>query len=178
MLRAMVLACACLAAGAALAQGQEPLQSPVLVIDQDRLFAESQLGAAALSRIEDDARTLAAENRRIEAELLEEERALTEERDTLSIEAFTERANAFDEKVQRLRNEQDTKVRALTRAREEARGEFLGDIGGVLSEIARERGAVVMIDRRQVFLSVDAIDVTDEAIERINRVLGATGAEE
>lgn len=149
----------------------------MLVIDQDRLFAESQIGAAALTRIEGDARSLAAENRKIEAELLEEERALTEERNTLTIEEFTERANAFDEKVQRLRNEQDTKVRALTRAREEARSEFLGDIGGILSDIARERGAVVMIDRRQVFLSVDSIDVTDEAIARINRALG-TPAEE
>lgn len=171
VLRAIVLALACLVACPALGQSPESLQSPVLVIDQDRLFAESQLGAAALSRIEGDARSLAAENRQIEAELLEEERALTEERAELSVEEFTERANSFDEKVRRLRNEQDAKARALTRAREEARSQFLGDIGDVLSDIARERGAVVMLDRRQVFLSVDAIDVTDEAIARINRAL-------
>lgn len=179
--RAAVLA---LVAGlllAAQATGQpteERLQSPVLIIDQDRLFAESQLGAAALGRIEDEARALAAENRRIEAELLDEERALTEERARLAIPEFTARATAFDEKVQRLRSEQDTKARALARAREEARADFLGEIGGVLSDIAREREAVVMLDRRQVFLSVDAIDVTDEAIARINAALVSPGAAE
>lgn len=151
--------------------GGQVLRSPVLIIDQDRLFSESRIGSAALLEIEDDARDLAAENRRIEAELLEEERALTEDRATLSVSEFTERANAFDDKVQRLRSEQDAKSRALARAREEARAAFLGDIGGVLSDIARERGAVVMLDRRQVFLSIDAIDVTDEAIERINTAL-------
>jgi len=172
---ATALAAFCLLAGPAPAQeegtGGEPLQSPVLILDQDRLFAESQLGAAALGRIEDDARALASENRRIEAELLEEERALTEERARLTVEEFTARANAFDDKVQQLRAEQDAKARALARAREEARADFLGEIGGVLSDIARERGAVVMLDRRQVFLSVDAIDVTDEAIVRINRAV-------
>ncbi|MDJ1008153.1 MAG: OmpH family outer membrane protein [Paracoccaceae bacterium] len=163
------------AAASVSAQSAEALRSPVLIIDQDRLFAESQLGAAALRRIEDDARRLAAENRRIEAELLEEERALTERRASLTPEAFTAEANVFDEKVQRLRSEQDTKARALAQAREEARADFLGEIGGVLSEIALERGAVVMLDRRQVFLSVDAIDVTDEAIDRINVALGTAG---
>lgn len=157
---------------------QEVLQSPVLIIDQDRLFTESQLGAAAVARIEDEARALAAENRRIEAELLEEEQALTAIRGSLAIEEFTERANAFDQKVQRLRAEQDAKARALERARSEARAAFLGEIGDVLSSIARERGAVVMLDRRQVFLSVDAIDVTDEAIERINRALGTAAGQQ
>lgn len=186
-LAAAALAAACLLTAPADAQqatqqtsGPDgaPLQSPVLIIDQDRLFAESQLGAAALGRIEEDARALAAENRRIEAELLEEERALTDERALLTPEEFTDRANAFDQKVQRLRSEQDSKARALSRSREEARADFLGDIGGVLSDIARERGAVVMLDRRQVFLSVDAIDVTDEAIVRINRaVSGEDGAD-
>ncbi len=176
---AAVIAVFCLLAAPAPAQkaGGEgaPLQSPVLIIDQDRLFAESQLGADALGRIEDEARALAAENRRIEAELLQEERALTEERPGLAAEEFTARATAFDDKVQRLRAEQDAKARELARAREEVRADFLGEIGGVLSDIARERGAVVMLDRRQVFLSVDAIDVTDEAIERINRAVGEAG---
>src|SRR6056297_648988 len=161
---AAVIAVFCLLAAPAPAPAQKaggegaPLQSPVLIIDQDRLFAESQLGADALGRIEDEAR------------------ALAEERPGLAAEEFTARATAFDDKVQRLRAEQDAKARELARAREEVRADFLGEIGGVLSDIARERGAVVMLDRRQVFLSVDAIDVTDEAIERINRAVGEAGS--
>ncbi len=38
----------------------------------------------------------------------------------------------------------------------------------VLSDLVRERGAVVVLDRRDVFLSADAIDITDEAIARLN----------
>ena len=62
-----------------------------------------------------------AENRRIEAELTAEERTLTEIRDDLSPVQFRARAAAFDEKVQRLRREQDEKARALGQTDEEAR---------------------------------------------------------
>ena len=31
-----------------------------------------------------------------------------------------------------------------------------------------ERGALIVLDRRDVFLSADRIDITDEAIERVN----------
>ncbi|MEL7025807.1 MAG: OmpH family outer membrane protein [Pseudomonadota bacterium] len=160
-----------LAAPVAAQNDTRPVQSLILVVDQERLLAESQLGAAVLGEIEAEARSLAAENRAIEAELLAEEQALTEQRDTLAPSEFTDAANAFDEKVRRLRSEQDTKSRALNRAGDEARQAFFGDIGGILSDIARERGAVVMLERRQAFLSVDTIDITDEAIERINLTL-------
>ncbi|MEL7104646.1 MAG: OmpH family outer membrane protein [Pseudomonadota bacterium] len=164
----------CLAVLPFAAGAQDPVaQSQVLVIDQERLFSESQLGAAALSEIETAALELAAENRRIEAELLAEEQALTQQRAEMSPAEFSGLADAFDAKVQRLRDEQDTKSRALTRARDEAQQAFFGDVGGILSAIARERGAVVMLERRQVFLSVDVIDVTDEAIERINAALSS-----
>lgn len=164
-----------LIATGAVAQGPSPASSVILIIDQDRLFTETNLGERALRELDDQARALAAENRRIEAELLAEERELTEQRPTLSPESFTELADAFDAKVQRLREEQDAKSRELARLREERRQAFFGEIGDVLSDITRERGAVVMLDRRQVFLALDSIDVTDEAIRRINAALGDGG---
>lgn len=145
--------------------------SLILIIDQERLFTESQLGAAALAEIEEAARQLAAENRTIEAVLLEEEQALTIRRTEVTPAEFSVLADAFDQKVRRLRDEQDAKSRALAQARDEANQSFLGEVGGILSAIAIERGAVVMLERRQVFLSIDTIDITDEAIARINEAI-------
>ena len=44
-------------------------------------------------------------------------------------------------------------------------------MAGIISEIVRDKGAVVVIDRRDVFLSADRIDITDEAIELVNETL-------
>ena len=143
--------------------------SPVLTIDQDRLFSETVLGAEARAEIERQAQDLATENARIESELIAEEGELTEQRATMDPVAFRQLADEFDQRVQTIRAEQDEKVRQLGRLRDEARAEFFNEIGTILSEIVREKGALVVLDRRQVILSADRIDITDEAILRVNQ---------
>jgi Skp family chaperone for outer membrane proteins len=171
-MRAAVVAAWLLGAGAAFAQTQAApqveLPPPVLTIDADRLLAESAFGRALAAEVDTAARTLADENRRIEADLLAEEKDLTERRAMMSPDEFRPMADAFDEKVQRLRAEQDEKERALTDLREEGRQRFFREAVPVLSEIVREQGALVLLDRRDVFLSADAIDITDVAIARID----------
>lgn len=161
-------------AGSCMSVSAQPLElsvSPILVIDQERLFSESRLGERISSEIEAASDTLAAENRRIEAELVAEELSLTERRSSLPPEEFRALADAFDAKVQRLRAEQDEKERALQARGEADRQAFLNSIVPVLGAIAGERGAVAILDRRAVFLSADRIDVTDEAIRRLNAAI-------
>ena len=165
-------------AGGLVGAGAQPLDlsvSPILVIDQERLFSDSRLGERISSEIEAATETLAAENRRIEAELVAEELSLTERRSSLPPEEFRALADAFDAKVQRLRAEQDEKERALQARGEAERQAFLNSILPVLGAIARERGAVAILDRRAVFLSAERIDVTDEAISRLNAAIDQQG---
>lgn len=142
--------------------------SPILTIDQERLFVETRLALRGTAEIEAEALALAEENRRIEEELSTEERVITERREGMTPEEFTSLANAFDEKVQRIRAEQDGKARALAARQEAARQAFFVEIGGILSDIVRERGADIVLDRRDVFLSADRVDITDEVIDRVN----------
>jgi Skp family chaperone for outer membrane proteins len=169
----LAMAVAWVAGGAAAQPAQLEVPPPVLTIDADRLLAESAFGRALAQEVEDAARRLAEENRRIEADLLEEERALTERRSGLAPEDFRPLADAFDEKVQRLRTEQDEKERALSTLREQGRQRFFQQTVPILSEIVREQGALVLLDRRDVFLSADSIDITDLAIARIDATVAA-----
>lgn len=143
-------------------------QVPILTIDQDRLFAETRLGGETLAKLEAQAKELAAENEKIEAELIAEEGELTEIRGTLPAEEFRALADEFDQRVQQIRGQQDEKARDLNRQRDEARSVFFNEVAEILSEIVREKGALIVVDRRDVFLSADRIDITDEAIERVN----------
>ncbi|MBJ3762888.1 OmpH family outer membrane protein [Maribius pontilimi] len=149
-----------------------PLRLPVVVVDQERLFDDSEYGQRVLAEIDSRSEELAAENRRIEAELTAEERALTELRKTVSQDVFRARAAAFDARVTQLRAEQDAKLRAVSRLRDEARQTFYGLIGDVLRQILAERGALVLLDRRAVLSAVDAADITPLAIRRIDAEIG------
>ena len=146
------------------------IPSPILIIDQDKLFSETHLGVTALQELEASARVLADENEQIEAELVAREQELTELRSTMSTQEFRELADEFDARVEKNRSEQDEKARELNRQREEVRQTFFQDVASVISEIVREKGAVVVLNRRNVFLSADSIDITDEAIQRVNEM--------
>ncbi len=157
-------------ASGALAQDSQQFSvpPPILTINQDRLVSETIRGARIASELEAQVAALADENAEIESQLVAQEQELTERRETLTPDEFRALADAFDLEVQRIRAEQDEKAREINVLRENARQTFLNEAALVISEIVRERGALVVLDRRDVFLSADSIDITDEAIRRIN----------
>lgn len=147
------------------------LQSPILTVDSERMFSASAFGRKVAEEIERRGAELAAENRRIEAELAEEERALTERRAEMEPDAFRAAADAFDERVMRLRREQDAKARALAQRGEQARRRFFKAARPVLEQMMVEAGAAVIVEQRSVFMSLEVIDITEEAIERLDATI-------
>lgn len=160
------------AAGSAPDQGGNPAPpvvfASILTLDDERFFADSVFGKSVIARQERDSRALIDENRRIEAALEAEEKDLTIRRTTLSREEFAPLAEAFNEKVEGIRKAQDAKTRDLQRGFDADRQRFLEAARPVLAEVMGARGAVAIIDSRAVFVGFDNIDVTDEAIARLD----------
>ena len=148
------------------------LRSPVLIIDTERVFAESLFGLRIAAQVQADSEALVTENRRIEAALTEEERSLTVRRPTMTVEAFRTEADAFDERVQGIRRAQDAKQRALQDGIVTGRDQFLQAATPILGQIMQESAAAVILDRRSVFLGIGTIDITDQAIDRIDAAIG------
>jgi Skp family chaperone for outer membrane proteins len=160
------------AASAAEQVAAEQVVVPFLTIDQEALFARSAFGRRMQAELEAATAALAAENRRIETELAEEERRLTALRGTMDPAEFRALADDFDARVVALRRTQDAKTRDLARRPDEARAVFLRAALPVLAQIARDRGAVAILDARAVLISAEAIDITDEAIAQLDTAIG------
>lgn len=152
--------------------GAAQIRSPVLVIDSDVLYRDSAYGRRVLADVEAERLSLAGENRQIEADLTEEEQSLTDQRASLDPETFRDLADAFDEKVRSIRRAQDSKARALSLRLEDSRGTFLSAAAPVLEAMMREAGAAVVLERRSVFLSLTVVDITRNAVTRIDEELG------
>ena len=147
-------------------------RAPILMIDRNRLFTESAFGRAAEARFEAESEALIAENLRLEQALEAEERELTDQRATLEPEAFQTLAQEFDAKTEAIRAAQDTKSRAITAQRDADRQRFLQAAVPVLGELMSDAGAVAIFDKEMVILSLRGVDITDEAIARIDAALG------
>ena len=104
--------------------------------------------------------------------MLIEEKELSELRKILSIDEFRPKALEFDKKVTIIRNEQGEKEENLIRKARKAESEFFKKIYPLLYELLLDRGGLVLVDQRNIILWDNSVDITDEAIEIINRVLG------
>lgn len=149
--------------------------TPILTIDSERLFLNSDFGRRVAREIETSGNELATENRQIEAELAQAEQDLTDRRASMSPEEFRPLADAFDERVQETRQAQAAKSRSLNELLDQERETFLNAAGPVLQELMVEVGATVVLERRTVFISSNSSDITSSAIERINEKLGEGG---
>lgn len=148
---------------------------PVVTLNQDRLFAESQFGQRVQDEIEQASVALVQDNRVLELALLEEELQLTAQRAEMTEEEFRPLADEFDQRVEAIRTEQVSRLRDLNAQAEAARRFFILATTPVLLELLRERGAVAVLDSRAVIYAIDGADITDLAIDRINREIGDGG---
>ena len=136
-----------------------------------KLYRSSDFGKNIISNNNIARQALQNENDELELELLSEEKELSELRKTLSLDKFGPKALKFDEKVSIIRTEQGIKEEDLKNmARQEEAG-FYKKIYPLLYELLLDRGGLLLIDKRNVILWDSSVDITDDAIELINRVL-------
>lgn len=168
------LAIMVLASSPVVAQSIGVVQSDVLVVNPDQLFAETRLGQRMTDELQAERDALIALNRDLEQQLETEEQALTELRAETSPEEFRAMADAFDRKVQQIRQDSERRARDLERSRSQAPVAFMRVVEPVLIEIMRDAEAAVILDSRATLLSVEEVDITDLAISRVDATIGDT----
>lgn len=147
------------------------LPTPILTLDQNRLYTGSRFGQQMLAETDAAAKALAAENRDIEAALEAEETALAERRAALPPAEFQQLAQTFDAKVREIRRARDARARDLAARQDQSQRAFLEKVGPVLAQILIEKGADLILDRSSIIISSSRIDITDLAIARIDASL-------
>jgi Skp family chaperone for outer membrane proteins len=88
------------------------------------------------------------------------------------LDVFRTEAEDFDAKAQNIRSAQDAKERALEDTLAQGRDQFFEVTRPILGQLMVDRGAFAILDRRSVILSLGSIDVTEEAIARIDALIG------
>lgn len=170
VIRGICLGAALIWSGAAEAQFLP--NSPVLTLDQDRLYVASSFGQRVQRELQEQSAALSEQNRKIESALEEEERRLTDERADMEPSAFAELARDFDERVTGIRRAQSAKSDNIRRISEAERARFFEAAYPVLLALIEETGAVAILNNAAVIFSVRQIDITDTAIARVNAAIG------
>ena len=140
----------------------------VIVVDTQRVIHESKAGKAIEAQLQQRFATYQKDFAKQEAELKSTRQALQKQQTILAQDAFTAKAKEFDMHVGEVgRNEQQAQ-RALLVAQNEAMAKEIGAIREILEEIAKKRGANLVLDRAAVMFFDAAFDVTDEVLKRLD----------
>lgn len=149
-----------------------PLVAPILTVDQDVLFAGSDWGKRTQRVLDEEGGKIEAENERLADQLSAEEATLTQQRGTMDPAEFRRQAEAFDTRATEVRRQRAQVVQDLNAWAEADRTAFYRAALPMMGEMMQERGAVAVLDRRTVFVSLDAIDMTQALVARLNATLG------
>lgn len=144
----------------------------ILTVDQEALFTDSDWGRRTQRVLEEEGGKIEAENERLAAQLSAEEAELTSQRGALDPAEFRRQAEAFDIRATEVRRQRAQVVQDLNAWAEADRVAFYRAALPLMGEMMQERGAVAVLDRRTVFVSLDAIDMTQDLVARLNAELG------
>ncbi len=167
-----VLAVVALLAFSGPAAAQDPLPGvTIAVVDMERLLQESDAAINIQEQLDVEREAFAAEVTRLEEELRASEQELRRQRTVLAQDAFNEQLRAFEERAATTQREVQARNRALEAGLNQALSVLLNNAREVVAEIAQERGANVVLARRQVLLADRSLELTEAVMAALNERL-------
>ncbi|MBI1233280.1 MAG: OmpH family outer membrane protein [Alphaproteobacteria bacterium] len=155
-------------------------QTNVLIMNEERIIAESQVGQHISTRMQAIRAEMDGELQALLTPIQEESDRLNAETASLTPEAIQarpdlmQRIQALNAQAQQAEALRQRLAQELQATQRQAMRPVLEALQAVLQEVVAERGAQILIDRSAVVYADPAIDVSDSVIERLNQRLPTT----
>lgn len=152
----------------------------ILVINEETILTESQVGRHIASQLETIGREIQTELEQAAAPINQENEALQAETSALSQDAIQQRPDLIQriqqlqQNAQQLERLRRLRQQELVATERQALQPVLQALQGVLQEVVNERNATVLLDQSQVVYAAESIDVTRTVIERLDQRLQTT----
>lgn len=140
----------------------------VLIINMQRVFREADAARSIQKQAEEIRESIQQQLATYQESLRDEEQELVALRQTLPPAEFSARVEDFETRVRALKRASSERGSTLQKALFDANEELKKRLRPELIAIMQERSAAIMLDERNVVISARALDVTGEAIERLN----------
>ncbi|MAY89636.1 MAG: hypothetical protein CMN00_00400 [Rickettsiales bacterium] len=147
------------------------------VIDMQKILNESIAYQGVVEQFEDIRRVHRNKMTKQEDQIRDEESKLFKQKNIISKEAYAKKGQEILKKINNLKQQKNTDVKKFEIAFEKATNRIQKALVDVLSVIANERGLNLVLAKNQVLLVGKDIDLTDNAIKQLNKVLSSVKLE-
>ena len=149
----------------------ENTNSSIGVVDMKKILAQSKAYQSLVDQFEDVRRKHRNTFTKQEDIIRDEESELLKQKNILSKEAYAEKVKALGRKINDLKGKQATEAQKFETAFERSTGKIQGALVDVLSVIASKKQLNLVLAKSQVILVGKDIDLTDDAVKELNKVL-------
>ena len=141
------------------------------IIDINKVLTESKAAVDATKQIETIQKKSDDESKEEDEMIINEREKLIEQQSVMAPEAFEIKVADFEKKVQKYQIERQEKLRKLDQMVQIARAKILEEVKPIINDYASELGITVILEKNDVILSADDMDMTNEVIKRLNKNL-------
>lgn len=159
-----------LAAPAAQAQAAEQ-QLTIAILSVQDIMQEAAAGKGLQSEIQKREQALKAELEKRENALLAADQQLAQQRGSLSQEEFAKKRNELGKQLAEVRNYAQTQRSAIATIARKGETQMLQALIQIVAEIAEARQITLVLNKAQVVIAPNELDITDEAMEKLNAKL-------
>lgn len=157
------------------AQGADaaPASPIVVVVDTQRVLEESKAGKTIQSQMQQRVSTYQKTISKQDQELSAAQQDLQRQQAILAQDAFALKVKEFDQRVNDARKRAQEAQQNLQESQREAFGKVEYAMLQVVADLAKERGANLVLNKSTVVMFDTHFDVSDEIIKRLNEKLPA-----
>jgi Skp family chaperone for outer membrane proteins len=167
----LIVVLATLAAAAAQAQPQPARLPAALIVDMAQILQEAKAGKEVQSTINQQYAAYSKEVAQQEDELQKGGAELERQRTVLAPELYNTRARELQQRYDTLGKSVQAKRQALQQSLNEAMDKVKGGALEVIADIVKERRADLVLQKQAVVFEAEGMDVTTEAITRLDKKL-------
>jgi len=141
------------------------------IIDINKVLTESKAAIDATKQIEKIQKKSEQDSKNEDELIIKEREKLIEQQSVMAPEAFEVKVADFEKKVQAYQIERQEILRKLDKMVQVARAKILDEVKPIINDYANELGITVILEKNNVILSADDMDMTDEVIKILNKNL-------
>ena len=141
------------------------------VVDMKKILAQSKAYQSLVDQFEEVRRNQRNSFTKQEDAIRDEESSLLKQKNILSKEVYAEKVKSLNKKVNEIKSKQAGEAKKFEIAFEKSTNKIQGALVDVLSIIANTNSLNLVLAKSQVILVGKEIDITDKAVEELNKVL-------
>ena len=141
------------------------------VVDMKKILGQSTAYQSVVEQFEDIRRKHRNTFTKQEDIIRDEESNLLKQKNVLSKEVYADKVKQLNQKINELKSKQAIDAKKFERDFEKSTNKIQGALVDVLSMIAGKKGLDLVLAKSQVLLVGKEIDITDQAVQELNKVL-------